>query len=177
MEVEPVYGEGFFHVSMGTIYYTIIYEYRELDDEAHRAARNPSMRRREEEGIAREMQRLMDAEKILVNGERVRCVVDLVRLEPRPERRHAAVIHSRIDYKPLPGKNVYEDFYEPEVAPYDYTVYWVAPPGGSIVDVDTPGALRYGADRRIAIIHVRRGTRLNGYEAVVFRLPESWTTS
>ena len=170
--VEPVYGEGFFHVAWGVIYYTIIYDYRELDEKAARTVNDPRLRAEEERYIARTMQELMDEERIVVNGADTRCIVDLARLERRAPRYHSAVIHARIPFQPVRGNNVYENFYGEEEAPYPYTVYWIAPPGGKIVSVDSPGDVEFEARERIAIIRVRKGTRLPGYEAVVFRLEQ-----
>lgn len=169
-EVIPVYGQGFFHIARGIIYYTIVYDYLERGS-AGRVVDDPALRREEEDYIAKSMQELMDEERIIINGEEVRCIVDTVLLERRGRRLHSAVIHARMQYRPRPGNNVYENFYEAEEeAPYPYTVYWVAPPGGRIVSVDTPGDVEMRAGGRIAVIRVARGTALSGYEAVVFRL-------
>ncbi len=170
-DIVPVYGQGFFHISRGTIYYTIIYDYLERSPRYRkRVLLNPEKRREEEISIANTMQKYMDEERILINGYDSRCIVDDVRLELRGPKRHSATIHARIPYQPVEGRNVYEDFYMPEVAPYDYTVYWIAPPGGRIVDVDSPGIVEERAGGRIAVIHVAKGTKLKGYEAVVFTL-------
>ena len=170
-DLEPVHGQGFFHITRGVIYYTIVYDYLERTREARRRVVDPDLRRDEEEYIARELQRLMDEEEIIVNGERTRCIVDSAHLEARGPRMQSAIIHTRIPYNPLPGRNVYENIYPETRAPYPYTVYWIAPPGGRIESVDSPGRIEITAEGRIAVIRVGRGVKIPGYEAVVFSLP------
>jgi len=170
-EIIPVYGEGFFHVTWGTIYYTIVFDYVEETGGFWRRMRDPRERRREEEAAARNMQSLMDEERVIVNGLETRTIVDYARLEFRGDRyRHSIVFHCRIPYKPIDGVNVYENYYEADRAPYDYTVYWVAPPGGRIVSVEGAGRVEYRAGGRIAVISVRRGDRVPGYESVEFQV-------
>ena len=173
MAVEPVYGQGFFHVGWGVIFYTIIFDYYDPYGEYLRVLRDNRLRREEEDYIRSRMQGFLGSERILVNGRPVNARVDSVRLELRGLREvHSATIHVYMEYEPLQGTNVYEDYYEPDKAEYDYTVYWVAPPGGRILHVETPGRLELTAGGRIAVISVRRGTRLDGYEAVMFRLAD-----
>ncbi len=170
-DVRPVYGQGFFDITRDLIYYTIVFDYYDPSGAYARIIRDPRARRSEENYIRDKMQEFVDQEKIIINGERVSTRVASARLELRGNPHvHSAVIHLLMEYKSMPGTNVYEDFYEPERAEYDYTVYWQAPPGGVILHVETPGKVYYEDNRRIAVIHVRKGTRLDGYEAVMFRL-------
>ena len=173
-ELRPVYGQGFFHVAWGVIYYTIVFDYVEAGGGTSywRRVRDPSVRRREEEELARRMQESMDEERVVVNGMETRTIVDEARIEFRGDRvRHSVVFHSRIPYQPVDGVNVYENMYGPARAPYDYTVYWVAPPGGRIQSVDMPGRVQYLAGGRILLVEVRRGEEIPGYESVEFRVP------
>jgi hypothetical protein len=170
-DVVPVYGQGFFHVAQGVIYYTIVYDYLEVDPSIRETLLSYKRRREEERYIVKRLQELMDEERTLINGREVRPVVDAARIELRTKKTHSATIHVRMEYEPIGGKNAYENFYSPTRAPYDYIVYWIAPPGGKILSVDTQGRVEYEADGRIAVISVRRGERLSGYEAVVFQLP------
>ncbi len=171
MTIVPVYGQGFFHISHNTIYYTIVFDYYDKGGDYVQILRDPRSRREEEKEIKKNMQRLMDEERIVINGRDVRAVVDSALLEPRGHRRlHSVVFHVRMDYTPIEGVNVYENFYEADTAEYDYTVYWIAPPGGEILAIESEGRVYYQANKRIAIIRVSKGTRLSGYEAVSFRL-------
>jgi hypothetical protein len=171
-DVIPVYSLGYFHITPWTIHYTIVYDYIERTPAVRIKLKNPRDRREEEEHIAKTLGRIMrEEEKTVINGRHIHPTIDLVRIELKPRRTHYVVVHARMDYTPVEGRNVYENFYQPTTAPYSYTAYWITPPGGEIVSVETPGTLHYTGDRRIAVIHVRKGTRLDGYEAVVFRLP------
>ncbi len=169
--IRPVYGEGFFHVTWGVIYYTIVFDYVEPSGAFWEEMRDPRARRREESYARRRMQELMDSERVIVNGVETRCIVDDARLVFRGDRvRHSMVFHARIPYEPIDGVNVYENIYEAEEAPYSYDVYWIAPPDGSIRSVETPGRVTYTAGGRIAWIHVREGSRITGYESVEFEV-------
>ncbi|MCE4609058.1 MAG: hypothetical protein F7C36_01580 [Desulfurococcales archaeon] len=171
MTIIPMYGQGFFHISYNTIYYTIVFDYYDKDGDYAKILMDPRSRREEEKEIKKNMQRLMDEERIVINGRDVRAIVDSALLEPRGHRRlHSVVFHVRMDYTPIEGVNVYENFYEPDTAEYDYTVYWIAPPGGEILTIESEGRVYYQANKRIAVIRVSKGTRLSGYEAVSFRL-------
>ena len=89
------------------------------------------------------MQKLMDEEKIVINGERVRAIVERAYIEVRGEpKRPSVVFITRINYKPEKGRNVYEDFYEPTVAEYDYTVTWVAPRCVKFLGYEGPGKFK-----------------------------------
>jgi len=172
-ELVPVYAEGFFHVAWGVIYYTIVFDYIERGGTRFwERMRDPAEREREEAEIAGNMQELMDRERVVVNGMDTRTIVDSAHIEFRGSRkRHSVVFHCRIPYTPVEGVNVYENMYSPTTAPYPYTVYWIAPPGGSIVSADMPGRIRYVAGRRILVDEVARGTEISGYESVEFRVP------
>jgi len=172
-EIVPVYGEGFFHVAWGVIYYTIIFDYVEKGSlEFWERARDPRERAREEAEYASNLQELMDRERIVINGYETRTIVDLARIEFRgSRRRHSIVFHSRIPYKPREDVNVYENEYEPSLATYPYTVYWIVPPGGEIVDAEMPGRLQLAGGGRILVVEVEKGTEVPGYERVEFRVP------
>ncbi len=167
--VRPVYGQGFFHASLeGRIWYTIVFDY--IDEEREYArllARGGRAVREEEERLRSNMQKLMDEEEVVINGERVRAVVERAFIELRGSPVRASVTFiTRMDYKPLPGRNVYEDFYEETRAEYDYTVTWAFPPCVRVLRVESPGDV--DVEGSMVRIRVRRGTRIPGYESIVF---------
>ena len=165
----PVYGEGFFHVSWGTIYYTIVFDYVDLEGDYYDYLSDYEAQLREEKEARRRMQEFMDEERVIVNGVETRTIVDTARVVFRgSRRRHSLVFHARIPYEPIDGLNVYEDYYEPETAEYPYTVYWIAQPCGKIRSVETPGYVARLARGRIVEIMIDKGERLDGYEAVEF---------
>lgn len=171
MRIVPVYGEGFFHVTWGLIYYTIIFDYIDLEGEYYEYVRDPRARRMEERESKRLMQEAMDSERTIINGVEVRPIVDTVKLHFRGgRRRHSLTFHIRIPYNPLEGVNVYENYYEPSRAEYPYTVYWILPPNGKVRLVESPGRVAFRNRGRIAVIQVKRGTKITGYEAVEFEI-------
>ncbi|MCE4620222.1 MAG: hypothetical protein F7C33_04275 [Desulfurococcales archaeon] len=165
----PVFGEGFFHITWGTIYYTIVFDYVDLEGDYYDYVTSHELEDKEAEEARRRMQEFMDEEKVIVNGMRTRTIVDSARIVFRgSRRRHSLVFHARIPYEPIDGLNVYEDYYEPETAEYPYTVYWIAQPCGKIRGVETPGYVDRLARGRIVEISISKGMRLDGYEAVEF---------
>ncbi|MCS7107530.1 MAG: hypothetical protein NZ902_05465 [Acidilobaceae archaeon] len=168
----PVYGNGFFHVAPGTIFYTIVFDY--FDEGEYWELLRAGEEGREEERLREEMQRLTDQERTLVNGEEVRVRVLRAFVEARGvKNRSSAVFLLEIPYEPRPGVNEYENYYEAGVAQYSYTVRWTTW-CGKIVSIASPGAVRI--EGRVASIAVRKGTYVNGHEKVSFFLPEECLT-
>ncbi|MEB3774419.1 MAG: hypothetical protein GSR86_05785 [Desulfurococcales archaeon] len=167
-EPVPVYGQGFFVVSRGVITYIIVFDY--LDEELYyQRLIEEGLVRGEEERLARNMQEIMDEERVIVNGEDVRVEVLDARVEVRGDpRRPSVTFMSIIPYRPRPGVNVYENLYEEDEASYDYTVYWIAGPCIEITGIESPGIVEHG--RWVTRIFVRRGTRVTGYESVSFKI-------
>ncbi len=168
--MRPLYGQGFFHVCRGVIWYTIVFDYEDREALYWRLLRSGDYGG-EVETLRANMQGFLDEERMLINGEEVRAVVDGVYIDVRGEKsRSTAVFEVRIPYKPRRGRNVYEDYYEPEVAEYPYTVTWILPPGSRILDYEMPGRVRLSSDSRILEVRVERGSRIPGYESLVFEL-------
>ncbi|MEM1873652.1 MAG: hypothetical protein QXF57_03575 [Acidilobaceae archaeon] len=160
---EPVYGEGLFLVSKsGTIWYIIVFEYAD-DEEYAEIARDRERKRAEEERLRLEMQKLMDEERVIVNGIETRCNVLRASISVSGNRSYVTFI-SKIPFEPRRGLNIYENMYEPTVAEYDYTVYWIVEDGR----VESPGDVEILEG--VAVISVRKGARIDGYESVVFKL-------
>ncbi len=164
----PVYGQGFFSVSPGLITYVIVFDYYDPDG-YYRSLIESGGVRNEERMLARNMQRLMDEERVVMNGEEARTVVTDARIELRgaPDRASITFV-SFIKYKPRRGINVYENVYEATTAEYDYTVYWIPGPCVELLEIDTPGRLEFRSG--IAVISVKQGTHVPGYESVSFKL-------
>jgi len=174
--VKPVYGQGFFFIGLdGRIWYTIIFDYHDPERYYYELLLKGGKRLSDEEAELRSnMQRLMDEEKVSINGERVRPVVERAFVEVRGSpQRPTIVFIVRMDYKPIYGRNVYEDFYEKTRAEYDYTVTWGAPPCGFFESYEGPGSFKI--EDNILRLKVRSGTRISGYESVVFNLSNCGT--
>ncbi len=169
--VTPIYGEGFFHVSLsGVIWYTIVFDYWDPGGEYWELLRVGGVRVEDEcERLRFEMQKLMDEERIVVNGADVRARVLAAFIDVRGVRRRSSTTFIvQIPFTPRPGINVYENFYGEAVAEYDYTVYWVLE-CGEIVGIESPGSIEIRGP--IAVIRVRKGVRVPGYESVSFKIP------
>ncbi len=167
----PVYGEGFFHIGKEVIYYTIVFDYIDKSGYYYWEILDPKKRRKEEVTLARNMQKMMDEERVVINGKDVRAIVNEALLEIRgSKKRHSVVFHVTMEYDEVKGANVYENFYEPTTAEYDYTVYWIAPPGGKLINVESEGRIEFFNNKRIAKIFVKKGTELSGYESVIFEM-------
>lgn len=165
----PVYGQGFFYVSLGgVIWYTIIFDYYDEEELYYRLLKRGGQKLREElDELRANMQKLMEEEKIVINGEKVEPVVERAYIEIRGEPvRPSVVFLTRMNFKHIRGRNVYEDFYEPTKAEYDYTVTWVAPPCTKFVEYEGPG--RFTLEGNVLRLYVKRGTKIDGYESIVF---------
>ncbi len=174
--VVPVYGEGFFHVSLsGVIWYTIVFDYRDPGRSYWGLLRSGGLLLEAEvERLRFEMQRLMDEERIVVNGSDVRAVVVNASISVRGyPGRSSAIFFITIPFRPRVGFNVYENFYGATRADYDYTVFWVLE-CGDFVRIESPGDVYVSGG--FAVIRVKKGTSIPGYESVVFNIPESCFT-
>lgn len=165
----PLYGQGFFHLALdGTIWYTIIFDYLDREKTYYKLVRRGGPALESELSTLRSnMQKLMDEERVVINGVQVKPVVERAFIEVRSDpARPSVVFITRMNFKPLRGRNVYEDFYEATMAEYDYTVTWVAPPCVKFEQYEGPGEYSiYGSILRLS---VGAGTKIKGYESLVF---------
>ncbi|MEB3852106.1 MAG: hypothetical protein LRS49_05980 [Desulfurococcales archaeon] len=169
--MRPLYGQGFFNVCAGgVIWYTIVFDYEDREALYSRLLRDPRLAGEEVATLRANMQRFLDEERILVNGSETRARVLHVYIDTRGERRRAtAVFTVEIPFRPRPGRNVYEDYYEPERAEYPYTVTWTLPPCASIVSYEMPGRASMPSPS-VLEVRVDAGARIRGYESLVFDL-------
>jgi len=170
-DITPVYAQGFYIVSRGVVNMVIIFDYVDRGQYYH------SLLRRGGDALAREistvwenMQRFMDEEIVRINGERVRPVIHdvYIGLRGAPTRPYITFLGSF----PAPlreGENLYENYYEEEVADYDYEAVWVFPQGVEVLEwhfggeVETP-------EPNILRVRVAKGTNVGGREYIKFRL-------
>ena len=169
--MRPLYGQGFFSLcTSGMLWYTIVFDYDDPDGLYERLLRRPRDAMREAEALRRNMQSFLDEERLVINGEETRARVEHVYIDTRGEPwRATAVFQVAIPFRPRRGRNVYEDYYEPDTAEYPYTVIWTMPPCAEILDYEMPGRARKPAPH-ILEIRVSAGERVSGYESLVFDL-------
>ncbi|MCD6357273.1 MAG: hypothetical protein DRJ96_08455 [Thermoprotei archaeon] len=169
--VEPVHAYGFFSVSRDLEFNQIVvFEY--IDVNRYYASLSESVEKLDAElsGLAANMQRFLDQEEVVINGERVRPRVVGVNLGFRGEPEEPYLIFFiYFRGKPRRGINYYENLYEAEISEYPYEVYWVFPPNSRVEEVECSGTSELIGDN-IVIIRVKEGERIAGYEKIVFRL-------
>jgi len=167
-EVKPIHALGFFSLSTTGVvdqfivfdywdprrYYWTIFQEGLLDEEL--------------EGLKDSMQTLLDKEKVYINKEETRPIVLSVDLIFRGKRFPSILFFIRFSGKLVKGLNVYENIYESTVSEYDYEFYWMLPENASIVKVIVDGD--YEVERNLLKVWVSKGTKIKGYEKIVFKL-------
>jgi len=171
-EVEPLHALGFFAVTKDLeVFQTIVFEYYDPDRYYAQIAEDVERLESELEDLAASMQRLLDEEEVVLNGERVRPRVVGADLgfKGTPEE---PFITFFVFFKGRPrrGLNYYENLYAGEEAAYPYVAYWFFPPGSRISEVEASGSSEIINDN-ILVIRVAEGERIAGYEKIVFTLP------
>jgi hypothetical protein len=171
--VRPLYGQGFFSLCpSGILWYTIVFDYADDEHLYERLLSEPGGAAAEVETLRENMQRFLDEERLVINGAEARARVEHVYIDVRGEPgRATATFLVSIPFRPRRGRNVYEDYYEPDTAEYPYTVTWILPACARIVEYEMPGHTRLPA-HNVLEVRVEPGTRVPGYEALVFDLSE-----
>jgi len=167
--LRPIYGQGFFHVCLkGVIWYTIVFDYIDPEREYFNLLKRGGRQLRSElESLKSRMQEFMDEERVVINGSRVRPVVEHAWIEVRGDPLRPSIVFSvRIPYEPSGARLAYEDYYQEEVAEYDYSVHWIYPECVKLVDYDMPG--RVSVEPGHLRVDVRKGDRITGYESLIF---------
>jgi len=173
-EVTPVYAQGMFFVGLGYISYYLVFDYHDPLGYYDAVVRNPRLLEEEVNKLWANMQSFLDEEEVVVNGERVRPRVVMIDIGFRGTRKRPYIVFAIRFRAPVrPGRNVYENRYEPEVAEYDYVAYWIFPPGTKVVEVDMGGGGEEWdvVGKNIVAIYGRKGRRTGGYEKIVFDMP------
>lgn len=174
--VQPIHAQGFFHVAQNHISYYIVFDYNDPLRYYYRILQDQQLYEQETQTLYQNMQQLIDQEKVVVNGQRVRPVVEMVDIGFRGRPTRPFIVFAVSFKAPLkPGVNTYENTYEPETISYNYEAYWILPPGSTILEVDMgPGNEEWSiVGGNILAIYGRRGQRTGGYEKIVFQLPET----
>ena len=173
-EVTPVYAHGLFFVGFGYIAYYLVFDYHDPLGYYEAVIRDPRLFEAEVGKLWANMQSFLDEEEVVVNGERVRPRVVMIDIGFRGSRRRPFIVFAIRFRAPVrPGRNVYENRYEPEVAEYDYAAYWIFPPGTKVLEVDMGGGGEEWdvVGKNIVAIYGRKGRRTGGYERIVFDMP------
>ncbi len=172
--VRPLYAQGFFFVGYNVISYYVVFDY--LDPLGYYDAVKSDEKLYENEIVKLyyNMQESLNSEEVYVNGERVKPRVVLVDIGFRSSRSRPYIVFGiRFKAPTKSGRNVYENKYEPEVAEYNYTAYWILPPGSRILEVDMGGSREDWeiVSDNVLVIYGYKGVKTSGYEKIVFYLP------
>lgn len=168
-EITPVYAQGFYIVTQGAVQMVIVFDYVDKGQYYQRLLRKGGEElAKEVDTVWQNMQSFMDDEIVRVNGQRVRPLIHdvYIGLRGSPARPYITFIGSFP--APLkPGENIYENYYEKEVAEYDYEAVWIFPQNAEVVEwyfhgeVETP-------EPNILRVSVSKGTEVGGREYIKF---------
>lgn len=167
----PVYAQGFYVVSPGVVNMVIIFDYLDRGQYYHKLLRRGGEElSREISTVWENMQKFMDEEVVRINGERVRPTISdvYIGLRGSPTRPYIVFIGSF----PAPlrsGENIYENFYDEEVAEYDYEAVWIFPKNAEVFEWRFGGAVET-PEPNILRVAVAKGVEVGGWEYIKFRI-------
>lgn len=171
--VEPVHADSFFSVSLsGEIHERLSFEYLDPEGYYRRVARDDDLLRKEIEKLAGNMQYFLDQERVEINSQRVRSIINLCDVFPKGNSEIVAVVYL-IDFASEfnPGMNKIETWLEEETAPYDFEIVWRFPCGTQITEIDT--LLEHEIYGDIVELWAFEGQDVGGYERMEFSLPQT----
>ncbi len=171
----PIHAEGIFTMGIdGGVWEDLIFEYLDKDHYYKNLLKD-------REGLLNElrtitggnMQGFLDEETIKINGEIVRARVVDVSLGFRGGSFDKPYLEFYIYFKGnlKKGINKYEDYYEEEVAEYDYEIVWLFPPGFRIIEYEFAGEGSILGNGNILRLTVKKGLRVGNYESITFEVP------
>ena len=170
-----MYGQGLFFVGWNYIAYYLVFDYHDPLGYYDTILRNERLFNEEVNKLWVNMQSFLDEEEVMINGVRVRPRVVMIDIGFRGSKRRPYIVFAIRFRAPIkPGRNVYENRYESEIAEYDYVAYWIFPPGSKVLEVNMgQGDEEWDiVGKNIVVIYGYRGKRTGGYERIVFEMPE-----
>jgi len=169
-EVLPIHALGFFHVCRNGLFYeTITFDYLDLDEYYYNLEKDEL--EDEFNRLISNMQYFLDKEKIVINGENSKPLVHGIDICFRGStQRPSTIFLITFQGKLKRGLNIYENYYEESIAPYDFESYWLFPPKSRVVSVDIDGEYDIFGDKNILVIWVKSGEKMRGYERIEFIL-------
>lgn len=173
VELTPIHASGYFRVAPGQeVLQVLVFKY--IDHTGYYwsllETGDGSRIREEKELLAYNMQASLDEERVEFNGHPTRPVVRAVWVEAPTASSAEVTFIITFPARLRKGVNKYSNWYEEETAEYPYNVVWVMPDGSRILGARL-GAPYSVVGGNILLLHIPRGTRVGGYEEIVFRLP------
>ncbi|MFO7835818.1 MAG: hypothetical protein R6V83_04115 [Candidatus Thorarchaeota archaeon] len=169
--VRPVHAFSFFSVSTsGEVHEMLTYEYDDPEGYYKGVLRDDDLLRSEAEKLGGNMQYFLDKERVEINGQKVKSVVNYVDIFTKGDTEVVSVVYL-IDFAGHleTGLNRIETWIEEETAPYDFEIIWRFPVGTQVVDVDT--LLDYEIYNDKIVLWALDGQEVGGYERMEFELP------
>ena len=173
VELTPIHASGYFRVTPGQeVLQVLVFKY--LDPQGYYwglLETGDSRKIAEEKRILHtNMQSALDEERVEFNGFTTRPRVRTVWLEAPTASSAEVTFIITFPARLRRGVNKYSNWYEEETAEYPYNVVWVMPDGSRIIGAKL-GAPYTVVGGNILLLHIPRGTRVGGYEEIVFRIP------
>ena len=171
VDLEPISALGFFAVSRRLeVKQIVVFDYIDASGEYAKLMEDEEAAQRELRTLAANMQRFLDSEEVVINGQRVRPRVVGVDVGFRGSPEDVYIVFFiRFKGKPVKGDNYYENIYEDEVAEYPIAAYWVFPPRSRVRSVEMSGEVVILRPNIVAV-KIQEGERIHGYERIVFTL-------
>lgn len=169
--VRPTYGMGFFFVrETGLVEEVIVFDYYDPDEVYKLIVQNEEKLKEEKNTLAKNMQFYLDSEEVKINSKPVHPKVVGVDIGFRGSYKRPYIIFFIAFIGEFRrGVNTYEDWYEPEIAEYDYSAVWLFPTKARVLraDLGVPFTL---IDGRILMFSVSSGSQIRGYERIDFEV-------
>ena len=170
-EVVPIHAQEYFNVaSDGEITQVVIFYYYDPKGYYEELADRGEIGK-ELDKMLINMQSFLDEEKVYLNEQRVRPKVIGADLSFVSSEIVSATFMIKFKGTLRKGINVYEDHYEPEIAEYDYEIYWIFPPGWKVIDVDMAGDHEIIGDGNILVVWAEEGINIGDHEQILFYVP------
>ncbi|AFZ70712.1 hypothetical protein Calag_0989 [Caldisphaera lagunensis DSM 15908] len=167
----PIYGTGIFNVAKESIHYTIMFDYYDANKEYYNLIKRQSNKINEEKRLKEEMQKEINTEKTIINGNHVFPVIKYAKIGYKIPKISFVVFYIEIPFNLIKGKNTYENIYEETTAEYDYFVTWILPRCGKFIKIDSQGI--YDIYGNYSFIFIQKGMKISGYESIVFELQDN----
>lgn len=174
-QVEPLYAQGFFYVSMEYISYYLVFDYDDPYGYYDIIVRDRKLFEEEVSKLWANMQSFLDEERVTINGVRVFPKVVMIDIGFRGSKKRPFITFCIRFRTPIRlGVNIYENRYKPEVAEYDYVAYWVFPPKSRILKVDMGSGDEVWdiVGNNIVAIYGFKGRKTGGYEYIEFEIKD-----
>jgi len=169
-KIAPLHAESFFFVSNnGEFFQTLIYDYYDEEEYYRKLTHREKEFVREVDKLWSNMQSILDAGELYINGVHVRPRVIFMDIQHRGSGTLPYFIWI-INFKGRfrRGVNIYRSVYGEEILEYDCEAYWCFPTGTKILDVKT--YMNKDIYGNFMVLWARKGDKIGGEEEIRFRL-------